>query len=77
MEVEARMFGEPVFNFLFLVGRVVVGNAVNVQLFGGVAVNGFEKLQKLLMAMLGMQRPMTSPFSTSSAANNVVVPLRL
>ena len=34
MEVEARMFGEPVFNFLFLVGRVVVGNAVNVQLFG-------------------------------------------
>jgi hypothetical protein len=30
MEVEARMFGEPVLNFLLLVGRAVVGNAVNV-----------------------------------------------
>ena len=53
MEVEARMFGEPVFDFLFFVGRVVVGNAVDVQMFGGAAVDGFEKLEKLLMAMLG------------------------
>lgn len=41
------MVREPVLNFLLLVGRVVVGNAVNVQLFGGVAINGLEKLQQV------------------------------
>jgi len=28
MEVKARLLGEPVFDFLLFVGRVVVGNAL-------------------------------------------------
>ncbi len=34
MEVEARMLGQPVPGFLFLVGRVVIGDAVDVQMRG-------------------------------------------
>ena len=51
MEAKARMFGEPVRDFLFFVGRVVVGDAVDVELVRGGAVDGLEELQKLLMAM--------------------------
>ena len=40
MEVEPWVFGEPVFDLLFFVGRVVVGNAVNVQMFGRAAIDG-------------------------------------
>ena len=40
MEVEAWVFGDPVFDFLLFVGRVVVGNAVDVQMFGRAAIDG-------------------------------------
>jgi hypothetical protein len=47
------MFGEPVLGPLFLGGRAGAGNAVNVQMYGRAAVDGFEKLHKLLMPMPG------------------------
>ena len=40
MKMEARMFGEPILDFLLFVGRVVIGNAVDVQMFGCVAIDG-------------------------------------
>ena len=52
-----RVFGKPIFDFLFFVGRVVVGNAVDVERFRSVAVDGFEKLEKLLMAMMRHAAP--------------------
>ena len=57
MEVEARVPGEPVVDLLFFVGCVVVGNAVDVERFGSAAVDGFEKLEKLLMAMVRHAAP--------------------
>jgi hypothetical protein len=33
MEVKARLLGEPVFDFLPFVGRVVIGNAVDETLY--------------------------------------------
>jgi hypothetical protein len=39
MEVKARMLGEPVFDFLLLVGRVVIGNAVAVQMLGRISID--------------------------------------
>ncbi|MGB6372885.1 MAG: hypothetical protein WBF22_05680 [Methylocella sp.] len=47
MKVEARLFGEPVLDPLFFAGRVVAGNAVNVEMLRGAAADGFEKLRKL------------------------------
>ncbi len=52
-----RCTGEPVVDLLFFVGCVVVGNAVDVERFGSAAVDGFEKLEKLLMAMLRPAAP--------------------
>src|SRR5260370_30410083 len=38
-------------------GRVVIGNAVDVETFASATVDGFEKLEKFLMAMLRHAAP--------------------
>ena len=62
MEMEAWVLIEPVFDFLGFVGAVIIGNAVNGQMFGRVAVNGSDEFQEFLMAMLG-----------HAAANNLAI----
>src|SRR3981189_1195662 len=41
----------------FFMGRVVIGNAVDVETFASATVDGFEKLEKFLMAMLRHAAP--------------------
>ena len=77
VERPARMVGEPGLHLGMLVCGIVVEDGVD-QLAGrDGALDGVEEADELLMAMRGMQRPMTVPSSTLSAANRVVVPWRL
>ena len=76
--MEARVPDQPVAHLLLFMRRVIIDDAVNVQMFRRIAVDGFQECQKFLMAMMRfMHWPITLPFSTSSAAKSVVVPLRL
>lgn len=52
MEREAWVFVEPAFDSGMLVCSIVVGDDMNIQMLGRVAVDGLKKLQKLLMPML-------------------------
>ena len=52
MKMEARVLAEPIVDLLGFVGTVVIGNAMNVQMLGSVAVNDSEKFQELLMTMI-------------------------
>ena len=44
VEVEAPVLLQPVADFLLLMGGVIIDDAVDVEVFGRIAVNGFEKL---------------------------------
>jgi hypothetical protein len=73
---EARVLGEPSLHLLGLVGLVVFADRVHVEVPCHRPVYLFQETDELLGQGRGKQ-PMTLPVSTSSAANSVVVPLRL
>src|SRR5271157_4431682 len=77
VQLEARMLGEPSLHLLGLVGLVVVADRMHVEVLGYGPVDLFRKRMNSLARWRGRHSPMTSPVFTSSAANNVVVPLRL
>ena len=49
--VEARMLGQPSFHFGVLVGGVIVGDQVDVEIGEGLAVDGLEEGKPLLVAV--------------------------
>ena len=77
VEVEAGVALEPSLDLGVLVRCVVVDDEMQIEQFGGVAVDGAQEAQEFLMAWRLMLSPMTLPVATSSAANKVVVPWRL
>ena len=77
VQLEARMLGEPSLHLLGLVGLVVVADRMHVEVLGYGPVDLFQETDEFLGAVAWQNSPMTSPVFTSSAANNVVVPLRL
>src|SRR6201993_2240044 len=70
VEMEARMRLEPALHAGGLVGGIVVDDQVKVEIGRGLLIDEFEKAQELAV-------PMARPSSMLSAANKVVVPLRL
>jgi len=58
-------------------GGVVVQDQVHGKSFGQFAVDGAQELQELFVAVSRQALPDHYPVSTLSAANSVVVPLRL
>ena len=77
VEVEPRVFVQPVRNVFVLVGGVVVAGLGGSQVRGHLRVDGLEEFQPFLMPVPGMHWLMIMPVSTFSAANKVVVPWRL
>jgi hypothetical protein len=65
---------EPASDLGGLMGGVVVEDQVKVEIGRRLLVDLLQKAQEFPAAMAGMQLPMTTPVSTSSAANSVVVP---
>jgi len=74
VEVETRMGLEPGRGFM---GGVVVNHEMKVETLWGLLIDQLEKAQELAMPMARQAVPMTLPSSMLSAANKVVVPLRL
>ena len=68
---------QPALHVGMVVGGVVVQDQVYRKVFGHFAIDRAEELQELLVPVPGQTLPITVPVSTSIAANNVVVPLRL
>ena len=77
MECPARMIGEPFEDLGLFVGGIVVDDGVDDFSGRHGALDGVEEANELLVAMRLMQRPITVPSRMLSAANRVVVPLRL
>ena len=78
VQLEARMFRQPGLDLFGLVGRIVVDNQVKVEMLGRAAVDCLQEARMISLARCrGRHSPMTSPVFTFSAANRVVVPLRL
>jgi hypothetical protein len=50
VHVEARALGEPSLHFVMLVHRVIVSDQVDVEIGGGLAVDGLEEGKPLLVA---------------------------
>ena len=77
VEREARMASEPLDHLGMLVGGIVVQDHVD-QLAGGTSRSmALRNRMNSWCRWRCMQRPITLPSSTSSAANRVVVPWRL
>jgi len=51
MKMEAWMLFKPLLDLIFFVGGVIINDAVNIKILGNMAVDGFQKSEKLLMAM--------------------------
>ena len=51
MEVKARMPGKPGLDPWMLVRRIIIGDAVNIQLLRRCPVNRFEEFEELLMTV--------------------------
>jgi hypothetical protein len=77
VEGEAGMVVEPGPHPGVFVAAVVVEDEVDELAGRNFRLDRIEEADELLCRWRCMQRPMTLPSSTSSAANNVVVPLRL
>jgi hypothetical protein len=77
VQVEARMRLEPALYGRGLVGGIVVHDEMQVAISGGLMIELLEKANELSCRWRGMQVPMMLPSSMFSAANRVVVPLRL
>jgi hypothetical protein len=78
VEMEAGVFREPRLDVGVFVGAVVVDDQVEFAVTGKLAVEGAEELEELSWwRWRGRHCPITLPSRTLSAANSVVVPLRL
>jgi len=78
VHVDTRVLGQPLLHDRMLVRRIVVGDEVQRLVLGRLAVDLAQELQPFSVGVCrGWHWPMTWPLSTFSAANNVVVPLRL
>jgi hypothetical protein len=75
--MEPWMFGHPVLDVGMLVGRVVIDDQMHRQGFVGLPVELAQELEELIMAMFRQALANDGPAWTSSAANKVVVRLRL
>ena len=75
MERPARMIGQPFEDVGLFVGGIVVDDGVDDFSGRNSALDGIEEADELLVAMPSLQR--TVPSRMLSAANRVVVPLRL
>jgi len=74
MQMEARVDLEPALYARSLMGDVVVDDEVKIKPFGGLLI---DQPGNSRCRWRGMHVPMTLPSSMLSAANSVVVPLRL
>ena len=77
VEMEPGVPFEPGQHLGMLVRGVVVDDQVELSHGRGLAVNLVEEADEFLMPVARHACPMTLPWSTSSAANSVVVPFRL
>ena len=53
VELKARMPGKPGLDPWMLVRRIIIGDAVNIQLLRRCPVNGFQEFEELLMTEIG------------------------
>ena len=51
MEVKAGVPGKPSLDAWMLVGRIIIGDAVNIQLLRRCSVNSFQEFKELLMTV--------------------------
>ena len=77
VHVPARPSCQPSLDLRLVVGGVFVGDAVDVQVGRRSLVNLAQERQELLMPVARLAGSQHPPLSTFSAANNLVVPLRL
>ena len=77
MERPARMIGNPFEDVGLFVGGVVIDDGMDDFSGRDGALDAVEELNELLWRCRLMQRPITVPSRMLSAANRVVVPLRL
>ena len=78
MEGPARVAIEPGADLGLLVSGVVVEDDVDCLVGRQLGLDGVQEADELLVAVTrATLRPITEPSSTFSAANSVVVPLRL
>ena len=77
MEVKAGMPDKPSLDPWMLVRRIIIGDAVNIQLLRRCPIDSFQEFEELLMTVPRHTLADNLAFRISSAANNVVVPLRL
>ena len=60
-----------------LVGRIIIGDAVNIQLLRRCPMDSFQEFEELLMTVPRHTLADNLAFQDIECANNVVVPLRL
>src|SRR3954468_3869839 len=78
VQVKSRMPLEPALYRGGLVGGIIVGDEMQVEIGRCPFVDGAEEAEEFAMPVTGgMHSPMTVPSSMLRAANRVVVPLRL
>ena len=77
MDMEAGMSFEPGTNLGVFVRGVIVDNKMEVEFGGGFRIDLLEECDPLLMPMTLHTRTNETTPASSSAANKVVVPLRL
>ena len=77
MECPARMIGEPFEDLGLFVGGIVVDDGVDDFPAGTARSTALRKRMNSWWRCRLMQRPITVPSRMLSAANRVVVPLRL
>src|ERR1700730_4011105 len=77
VQVKARMPLEPALYRGSLVGGIIVDDEMQIEIGRCPFVDGVEEAEEFAMPVGGMHSPMTVPSSMLSAANRVVVPLRL
>ena len=77
MKVEPLVAVEPGLHVGVVVGGVVVQDQMHRKVLWHLVVDSAEEFQKFLVPMPGQALPDHPPVSTFSAANKVVVPLRL
>ena len=77
VDVESGMSSHPGFDPRVFVSCVIVHDKMQIEIGRRLGVDLVEKTNEFLVSMTRMQSPITLPSSMLSAANSVVVPLRL
>jgi len=72
VQVEAGVLGQPGRDVGVLVGAVVVQDQVDVQSFGGLAVDGAQELEELFVAVAGQALAMALPASAQVEQDGLV-----